>query len=683
MAVEASMAMIPREQLSRTGLLYVLAAYGACVSLLAFFLPWWLLPVALGSAGWRLLVFAGRVSFPPSWLKVLLVLLSGAGLFAEYGITVSLDVFVMLLLLGFSLKLLELYHRPDARLLLYLAFFVLMTAFLFNQSPLFAVYVFTCVAVVLAALVALHSSEACLQRQWWQPLRRAGIVFAMALPVMLFMFVVMPRLPPLWVMPLQKQQARTGMSDTMSPGDIASLARSSELAFRVTFAGPVPERRELYWYGMLLDSFDGRTWKESCPDCLGQWRSSQSLVPAAAAVRYDVILEPHGGQWLYTLSPSIINERGVWVNVDGIYRYTRAVGQRQSYQARFLAGGQFQSWLGEQTPTDNSRALPAEGNPRARALAQQWRAATADDQAVLQKALDFYHASFHYTLQPPPLGEQRVDDFLFNTRRGFCEHFAGSFVFLMRAAGIPARVAVGYMGGEVNAAERYVVVRQYDAHAWAEVWLAGRGWVRVDPTAAVAPERIELGFADAFAGDEQFALDGGLAAYRHIAWLNNLRLSLDRLDYLWARWVLGYEGDGQRQLLQQLGLSSPWRILLWVGIGTMLMFVLLLLYLLWREYTARQEPHVTRIYRYLCGLAGHCGVSRQPGETPLQFAARAADAGLPASQLFEELSAIYYRWCYTPEPDGQGWPDGFAERARGVFLRWAWLAFRARYRGKR
>ena len=659
-------------QLSRTALLYFFAAFSACILLLAIFLPWWILPVAGFCLAWRFLVFNGRLSFPSAWVKSSLVLLSGIALFQQYGFSVSLDVFVMLLLMGFSLKLLELYHQEDAQFLLYLSFFVLMTVFLFEQTPGYMILVFVVVFLVLAAMVAIQSADSELQEHREQPLRKAGLVFVLALPVMLFMFVVMPRLPPLWTMPLQKQQqGKTGMNDSMSPGDIASLARSSELVFRASFPDGVPDRRELYWYGMVLDYFDGQRWTDSCNDCREQWARTDRLTgQRSEGLAYQVILEPHGNKWLYALMPSSIWNPAIWMDSNNIFRFERDVSQREIYEARYLK----QALSKPSVLQDSGRylALPVKGNTRSRALAQDWKTASPDTKAIVQKALAFYRESFSYTLQPPLLGDQRIDDFLFNTRSGFCEHFASSFVFLMRAAGVPARVVVGYMGGEIHEPDRYVVVRQYDAHAWAEVWLADMGWVRVDPTAAVAPERVDLGFADAFSGNADFVFDAGLAAFKQFPILNSLRLQLDRIDYLWARWVLGYEGDQQQALLKALGLFSPWRIAAWGGGGVTLVFVLLCLYLYWREWNSLHEPLATRCYRQLCHAYASYGVERLPAETPLQYANRIMAKGLRGADVFYELSRQYYHWCYSDTGKLPDFPSpDFLHQAR--VLRWQLL----------
>lgn len=656
---------LSRNQLSRNALLYLLAAFSACVLLLAIFLPWWLLPLASFCLLWRFLIFRGRLSFPSGWIKFVLVLLSGAALFMQFGFSVSLDVFVMLLLLGFSLKLLELYHQNSAQLLLYLSFFVLMTVFLFEQTPFYALLVFMATVLVLAAIVAVQSADSELQLQWWQPLRKAGVIFMLALPVMFFMFVVMPRLPPLWKMPLQAQHAKTGMSDSMSPGDIASLAQSADLAFRATFPEGVPNRHELYWYGLILDHFDGVSWTEFCRDCAEKWQNTDAL-PAQniAGKSYQVILEPHGNQWAYVLLPSAVHDADMQINHDGIVRYSKDVGERRIYEALYMA-----PIIPARPILQHEKkylALPEKGNPQSRALARQWLAdnkkSNDDARLIVQTALDFYHQSFSYTLQPPLLGEQRIDDFLFGTRSGFCEHFASSFVFLMRAAGIPARVVVGYMGGEIHEQDKYVVVRQYDAHAWAEVWLPDAGWVRVDPTAAVAPERIDLGFFDAFSNDENFSGDVGLAAFHQVALLNKLRLQLDRIDYLWARWVLGYEGSQQQQLLEKMGLLSPLRIAMWGGGGVLLMFISLCLYLYWREWWSAHELPATRRYRQLCHAYAQCGIERLPDETPLQYAEKIADTDYMGADVFLLLSQQYYAWLYMDDylQAAEPAPDFFA-----------------------
>jgi hypothetical protein len=261
-----------------------------------------------------------------------------------------------------------------------------------------------------------------------------------------------------------------------------------------------------------------------------------------------------------------------------------------------------------------------------------------------------------------------VDDFLFRTRTGFCEHFASSFVFLMRAAGIPARVAVGYMGGEINEQERYVTVRQYDAHAWAEVWFPDSGWMRVDPTAAVSPDRIDLGFLGAYSNDSVFASAAGLTAFHNVSVFNKIRLEMDRFDYLWSRWVLGYQSDEQQQLLSRLGLVSPFRLAIFVAGFLVVVFVLFCTYLYWRDlWSVNQHPATLR-YRQLCHAYAMLGVERMPVETPMQYAEKISLACLPYADQFEVASRQYYEWRYLDADKTTQYPSpDFMPMARRLY----------------
>ncbi|HQQ63945.1 MAG TPA: DUF3488 and transglutaminase-like domain-containing protein [Pseudomonadales bacterium] len=644
---------MPDKQLSRVALLYLLAGFAGCVLLLSPYLPVWIPVIAGITSVWRLLIFSGRVSFPSWWQKFILVAACGPALFLQYGFTTSIEAFIALLLLGFALKLLEVCFKRDAVILLYLAFFVLMTFFIFQQSLWSSLLVFLHVIVLLAAIIAVYADDAWLSARFLQPLKKASAIFLWSLPVMLFMFMVMPRLQPLWIMPFHNEQARTGMSNTMSPGDISNLTNSADLVFRAHFDRDVPSRASLYWYGLILDHFDGVNWTASCQNCDNEWKHSSEVPdlrpPVVEGNGYQVMLEPQNGNWLYVLPQSQLHDSLVMRHVnDGIYRYVQTINERIAYDVTGIA----EQWVVDLPEADRKRflQLPGKGNERSRSLALEWRMqAGKDDDAVIRSALDFYHAQFTYTQQPPLLGKERQDDFLFNTRKGFCEYFSSSFVFLMRAAGIPARAVVGYMGGEVHPVEHYVTVRQYDAHAWAEVWLPGRGWVLVDPTAAVSPERIESGFEQTFADSPVLNRITSLQGYRHIKMLNYLRLQIEKSEYLWARWVLGYSGETQSSVLSSFGLLSPWRVITVVVSGVMGAFVLLLLFLFLRDRLFSREHPATRRYRLLAGQYARMGVVREVAESPLQFAGRVVERDLPGAARFMEVSRLYYQWSYLSE----------------------------------
>merc|ERR1711879_616729 len=361
--------------------------------------------------------------------------------------------------------------------------------------------------------------------------------------LMLVFYLFFPRLSPLWSMTLQSNKAYTGLSGEMSPGDIASLSRSDGLAFRVTFDdGLEPERNHLYWRGVVLDRYDGRTWRFSKDDRTVNWFPrvyASNTANDDEITRYEIIQEPTAKHWLFTLKHGTALERGTGVTSTGLLVSKRPVHQRKRYQGVSDPYNPMLSSLRARQRRHNL-SLPDAVNPRARAWAERQFSTAADPMAFAVQVMEhFNQQEYFYTLSPPELGSNDIDAFLFDTRQGFCAHYAGALVFLARSVGIPARVVAGYQGGEWNPQEKYLTVRQFDAHAWTELWIDGKGWLRVDPTAAVAPERIESGL-EAALKEEQSFLEGDLLSphrFRGINWVNSIRMKLDSLNYLWHRWV--------------------------------------------------------------------------------------------------------------------------------------------------
>jgi transglutaminase-like putative cysteine protease len=344
---------------------------------------------------------------------------------------------------------------------------------------------------------------------------------------------------------------------------------------------------------------------------------------------------------VFTLSTARLADDRISTNGDDLFRYRQEVFERVTYDVWPAETGKD---LQELSAAERQRytALPNTGNPRARDLARQWRQEAISDQAIVRQALDRFHQTFVYTLEPPLLGADSVDQFLFGTQRGYCEHFAGAFVFLMRAAGVPARVVMGYQGGQRNLQERYVSVRQYDAHAWAEIWDPPKGWQRIDPTAAVAPERVEQGFASLFPDSPAFETLLGLQTRSRQTLIGLLSIKLDYLDYLVGRWVLGYDPERQQSLLRRLGLGSPQALLMAFSIGFLAMLATFLLFLRLRDSAQRREDPLTTRYRQLCDQYARLGIPRQPSETPLQFAERLmAENARGAATFFARSSSIF------------------------------------------
>jgi protein-glutamine gamma-glutamyltransferase len=448
----------------------------------------------------------------------------------------------------------------------------------------------------------------------------------------------------LWGLPQDAYAGMTGLSDTMSPGNLASLAQSDAIAFRAEFQGSSPPSGLRYWRGPVLWNFDGRTWTLG-PNYLVDFTPPRG---GSATYRYEVVIEPHNRHWLFALETAAMLPERARISHDGQLISTSPVRARLRYD---LA-----SVIAPEPESDNEgnlrRALrlPAGFNPRATALAAQWRAESVGDEAVLARAIQFLRQGrYAYTLEPALLGSHSVDDFLFVTREGFCEHFSSAFVFLMRAAGIPSRVVTGYQGGELNPVDNIITVRQSDAHAWAEVFLGQRGWVRVDPTAAAVPGRVESGLARAV--PQSAALP--LMMRPQLEWLRGVRDRWEAVAHKWNVWVLGYNPERQRELMTLAGIrDADWRSLtaaLFSFLGVMTLFLLA-----WSlRRLARPDP-VQRAWRAFCQKLAKRGVERAAHEGPRDYAARAARAIPAARTSILRIGALYIGLRYGAQPSASG-----------------------------
>jgi protein-glutamine gamma-glutamyltransferase len=444
------------------------------------------------------------------------------------------------------------------------------------------------------------------------------------------LFVLFPRVQgPLWGMPIDAYSGMSGLSDAMAPGAISQLSLSGAIAFRARFEGPVPPQDRLYWRGPVLTHFDGRTWRAAFP------RPSEALpYPVSGpVVDYTVTLEPHDKKWLFALDVPGSVPSDALVTDDYQIQARAPVRNRKRYGMRSyteLQAGREQ----RQGALMGARQLPPGTNPQARALGADWARENATPQAIATKALALFRQQpFVYTLSPPPLlADHPVDSFLFDSRRGFCEHYASAFVFLMRAAGVPARVVTGYQGGEVNPVDDYLVVRQSDAHAWAEIWVEGKGWLRIDPTAAVSPLRIERGLASAVPeGDPVPAL-----LRVDADWLRGLRFRWEAAANAWDQWVLGYNPQRQRELLGRLGMGTPdwWSLSLALCVAASVFVLALGTWALWQH---KPSDPLQRQWVRLSRKLGRRGLPRQSWEGPLDYAQRVAAA---KPQLAHEIALI-------------------------------------------
>lgn len=575
---------------------------------------------------------------PGRWLLAAGVIAVTAGVHLEYRSLLGRDTGVAMLVMFMAMKLLELKRRRDGAVVINLGYFLLLTHYFYSQSLLTGLWLLIALWIVTAALIRLHGGRPEAART---TLRHAALLGAQALPFMLVLYLLFPRISgPLWGLPQDAYAGMTGLSESMSVGSLSELARNSEIAFRVRFDNEPPPRNKLYWRGPVLETFDGKTWRASPGH--GQ---TEKLVFVSPAISYETTLEAHGQQWLLALDA--VHDRPPETTLNGRLTVLGKEMQTSRQRYRFSSSLDYRFNVEENSAvlSENLR-LPAAWNPRTRALAEQWKQTETSPEAIIDKALSLFSSEFYYTLRPTPLGPHSIDDFLFSTRRGFCEHFSAAFVTLMRNADIPARVVTGYQGGELNPLDGHLVVRQYDAHAWAEVWIENRGWIRVDPTAAVSPSRIERGIGSALDAGEPLPAMVQL----HAEWLRTLRHRWEALNNAWNQKILGYDSQQQRDLLARLGLpDTDWRgLITTLGIALCLLLGTIVAWTLYQK--PRQEPAVRLWHKALRHLARQ-RVNFATWETPLTIAEQVRRYRPSSADAFDRVVAAYLRTRYGTAND--------------------------------
>ncbi|MGJ3255354.1 MAG: transglutaminaseTgpA domain-containing protein [Alcanivorax sp.] len=619
----------------------------------------------------RWLVEQQRLTLPGRMVRSLLLIGAVALTFYSFGRLYGPQAGVALLVSLFALKYLEVVQQRDAYVVIVLGYFVCATALLFSQTPGMFLYVVLCMTVLTTCLVGINHSDT--RASGLAHGKRAVVITLQAVPLMVVLFLLVPRVAPLWNMQVGGDKARTGMSDSMSPGQISELSESAELAFRVDFQGDVPPRAERYWRGLTLSHYDGRTWQQAVPQGQSEseylyqrgkekpdWyqRLESRRTPEQRRYRYQVIVEPTQRRWLFSLDVPFPVYGDVALAKDMRLVSNQPVSERFAYRVESVPAVAAAINLTSQE-RQLMLSIPDEAGRQARGLAQQWRLESDSPSEIAQRALRYFREQpFHYTLRPPRLTMDPVDDFLFRTRRGFCEHYASSFTFLMRAAGVPARVVVGYQGGERNALGSHLLVRQYDAHAWSEIWLEGQGWIRVDPTGAVAPERIELGLWDALENSEdgRDLLDElGLRRFSDGGLFAKVSQWMDYVDFRWQTWVLGYDRAFQSRFLEDLlGAVTPVRIAIALIAAVAMLMGLYALFLLWQTGNEKLTL-MEREYWRLHQRASERGRPLEAGLTPMQLCQAISEQWPQTSVAAENWAKYYQKLHYDPlsAPDKQ------------------------------
>ena len=604
------------------------------------FLPIWITAIFLACAAWRYYVEMRRRALPSSWLRAALALGCFLGVLATYSSISGVGPGSALLAVMAALKLLETRKRRDQFVLLFLSVFLVMSALLREQYVWSLPYMIAAMLVIMTAWLRMAASENQTARQSFAT---GGRLLAYAAPLAIVMWIFFPRLStPFWAVPIDTSGATTGISETMSPGDISSLSMSDAVAFRVKFDGAIPEPRDRYWRGLVLTRFNGRTWTGREPNISQQAR--EEIETRGAPIEYEVTLEPTRQQWVFALDmPTEWSLPQTFMGRHQQLARSTPIDQRVQYNVTSYTDFRIGTELSALYRDWYSR-LPESGNMRTRELARRMHEEAGSDRSFVDSVLRMLNEEeFFYTLQPPPLGSNPVDRFLFETRRGFCEHYASAFSMMMRSVGIPTRVVLGYQGGEVNPLGGHLIVRQSDAHAWTEIWLDGAGWLRVDPTAAVAPERVDIGASDA-------ALDGigedwGFSAPSR--WVYQVSMAWDALNAKWNEWILGYGPDTQNSFMQWLGMHEPtWRkmmltlVILAVGLTIVISLLLML------RYRPPAKDHVAMLY---ARFVKKTGMEPRTGETARVFARRVRDAGTLPPATIDTVTTAYLEARYADD----------------------------------
>ena len=581
--------------------------------------------------------------------KVVLATVTLGAIFFSYGSVKGIEPGVSLIVVLMSLKILEAHTAREFQVMVIFGWVLCLCGFFLSQDLAVALCLLVAFSLFLVALIQFHRGSS--PGAFWPPLHLGVKFVGQALPLVVLLFLLFPRLTTGFRFQImQPSSATAGFSDRLSPGSIASLANSSEVAFRAEFPdGRIPGPAAMYWRGVVLSRGEGFEWRAS--------ESPASIYRATTpfsgdeGIRQWITIEPHGGRWMFALDWPSAPPPGASL-APGNYLWSREpIRKPRRYEVKSSRAISDK----ELSPRERKMLLevPAWLSPAVRDLAQSWSSSSHDPRAVVNRALQFFRSGgFQYSLSPGPYKERDLDEFLFHRRLGFCEHYASSFATLMRLAGIPARVVVGYLGGEYNEFGRFFLIRQADTHAWCEVWLPESGWQRVDPTSVVAPERVNLGL-DSFLARRGISNQAGNTFARNVAQqaiFTKLRLAWDSINYVWDTRVLSFDAEAQRSFVAEIGMSDATPFSLFTR--TLMMAVgLLAIYGGWMRLRTRPgADRVKVLYERFCRKAARLGAERQPWEGPLDFSRRAADLVPDQSRRIRDISNTYIALRYSPEP---------------------------------
>lgn len=601
-------------------------------------LPVWVSLLIVFALLWRSAQAYRYFPIIPRWLIVPFVLAGGIGVFATYWSITGRDAGLALLSVMAAFKLLEMQTHRDALIVVFLSYFVVVTHFLFSQSILIAVYMMLTIVFLTAALISLNEKQDSLS--WFERFKLSSSIIGYSIPLMIVLFILVPRVPgPLWGLTSEQRAGVTGLSDHMSPGNISNLIQDNDVAFRVSFKDAIPPQHELYWRGPVLGRFNGQTWFQTTR------KSFKKLVlnNVKNPYEYTITMEANGEKWLLPLDIPVQTLPDSTISTDFELKSTKPINDLKKYtlksstQVTYGLDEGFDSLM-------RYTEFPEGVNRKSIEYAQQLRQQFDSDDEIAQQVLKRFRTQpYFYTLNPPLTGKNSVDDFFFNTQKGFCEHYASSFTLIMRAAGIPARVVTGYQGGELNPTGNYLIVRQSDAHAWSEIWLDDKGWVRYDPTAAVSPDRIEKSLDAALSNEQsnfRFQTKNKL--------ISDLLFNWDSIQHQWNNWVLNYNHKKQSDFLKKLGVGIQ-------STADMVIALVILLtsitsfYAIWSMYKNRppKPEYFEKLWLQFLNKLSRKGFHKAPAESSQEFANRMKTEATEYADTIQIAAQLYQRIKYS------------------------------------
>ena len=649
-----------------------------CVLSLSLFEPllFWVLLISLCATGIRMVMYFGWYQPMPSLRTINLLGLLCCLCLGWFSLQIGLLLtMVNLLILAGALKLIILNRPRDLFHLFCTCLFVIGMGFTFHQSVVMTLFYGL---LTLSLLVAIGRYFSPSQHLPWH-IKRLLVMSVQALPIAILLFLILPKLPPLWKMPVSKS-TETGLTDTVTPGDIANLTQSGKLAFRATFTGALPPPAERYWRALTLEYFDGKQWSVS--PLRKQVREQYRLLNNEFKPRvngswweYEVITEPTNKHWLFSIDVAIPDDlnspQTIWQSSDYSLLSETPIAARRAYRVRSYPTTpmdqtlySIDSRLNLQLP--NNAAV----NPQTQAWANQIAADNVTQVERVQAVLDYFvDQGFRYTLTPPPMPDHPIDDFLFIHQEGFCAHYASAMSYVLRLLGIPARMVAGYHGGE-SLQPDVLSVYQYDAHAWVEAWLDGRGWVRFDPSGIVAPARLELGLQQAVE-EESFLANNQMARLQQLPLFAELRNLYSLLDYQWSRWVLGFDAERQQNLLALLlGKVTTQRIMI-LMLGICLVIGLLLALYFIPHWQRKRPPANLRWFLQASQKAEQITGLERYNDGPEHFAERAAQRLSPQSaRQFKAISQAFIALNYARDGEASAQSNAFITQCK-TFIRQA------------